>query len=96
MPPQSFFVARGRKKKFFDYCDDTGKTDAQIVKVRILLKLFVYPALFQEVLDFCVYTNVEPERERLIAHSIQTWRMFHRQETKPGFWLVFKRLFLVD
>jgi len=37
-----------------------------------------------------VYTNVEPERERLIGHSIQTWRMFHRQETKPGFWLVLK------
>jgi len=42
------------------------------------------------VLDYCVYTNVEPERERLIGHSIQTWRMFHRQETKPGFWLVLK------
>lgn len=42
--------------------------------------------LFQEVLDYCVYANVEPERERLIGHSIQTWRMFHRQENKPGFW----------
>ncbi|CAF1022809.1 unnamed protein product [Adineta steineri] len=96
MPPQSFFVARGTEKTFLwmklisymlnldicrkevenvwtvpRYCDDTGKSDEQIVK---------------EVLDFCVFTNVEPERERLIGHSIQTWRMFHRQETKPGFW----------
>ncbi|CAF4207564.1 unnamed protein product, partial [Rotaria sordida] len=51
------------------YCDDTEKSDEQIIK---------------KVLDYCVYKNVEPERERLIAHSIQTWRMFHRQETKPG------------
>ncbi|CAF1281584.1 unnamed protein product [Adineta ricciae] len=78
MPPQSFFVARDICRKEVDhvwtvprYCDDTGKSDEQIVK---------------EVLDFCVYTNVEPERERLIGHSIQTWRMFHRQESKPGFW----------
>ncbi|UJR23138.1 hypothetical protein I4U23_026157 [Adineta vaga] len=78
MPPQSFFVARDICRKEVDnvwtvprYCDDTGKSDEQIVK---------------EVLDFCVYTNVEPERERLIGQSIQTWRMFHRQETKPGFW----------
>jgi hypothetical protein len=59
MPPQSFFVARGRKRltkkktkilnrKFSDicrkevdniwtvsrYCDDTGKSDEQIVKVK--------------------------------------------------------------
>ncbi|CAF0899225.1 unnamed protein product [Adineta steineri] len=78
MPPQSFFVARDICRKEVEnvwtvprYCDDTGKSDEQIVK---------------EVLDFCVFTNVEPERERLIGHSIQTWRMFHRQETKPGFW----------
>jgi hypothetical protein len=44
----------------------------------------------KEILDYCVYKNVEPERERLIGHSIQTWRMFHRQESKPGFWFVFK------
>ncbi|CAF0935224.1 unnamed protein product [Adineta steineri] len=78
MPPQSFFVARDICRKEVEnvwtvprYCDDTGKSDEQIIK---------------EVLDFCVFTNVEPERERLIGHSIQTWRMFHRQETKPGFW----------
>ncbi|CAF1027135.1 unnamed protein product [Rotaria sordida] len=78
MPPQSFFVARDTSRKDIDniwtvsrYCDDTGKSDEQIIK---------------EVLDYCVYKNIEPERERLIAHSIQTWRMFHRQETKPGFW----------
>ncbi|CAF2049878.1 unnamed protein product [Rotaria magnacalcarata] len=78
MPPQSFFVAREINRKEVDhvwtvprYCDDTGKSNEQIVK---------------EVLDYCVYTSVEPERERLIAHSIQTWRMFHRQESKPGFW----------
>ncbi|CAF4196091.1 unnamed protein product, partial [Rotaria sp. Silwood2] len=32
-----------------------------------------------EVLNFCVYTNVESERKCLIAHSIQIWSMFHRQ-----------------
>mgnify|MGYP006911072249 FL=1 len=33
-----------------------------------------------------MYSNVEQERERLIGQSIQTWRMFHRHETKAGFW----------
>jgi hypothetical protein len=68
MPPQSFFVARGREKYSFHsitrlsivnfvdicrkevdhiwivprYCDDTGKSNEQIVKVSILSKLFIY------------------------------------------------------
>jgi len=78
------------------YCDDTGKSDEQIVKVKKqkteILKLLNKIIHFKEVLDYCVYANVEPERERLIGHSIQTWRMFHRQETKAGFWFVFKRI----
>ena len=71
------------------YCDDTGKSDEQIVKVRKYSSHRSYGDFhdfFQEVLDYCVYANVEPERERMIGHSIQTWRMFHRQESKPGFW----------
>lgn len=78
MPPQSFFVARDVCRKEADhlwtierYQDDSGKSDEKIVK---------------EVLDFCVYNTIQPERERLIGQSIQTWRMFHRQETKAGFW----------
>ena len=53
------------------HCDDTGKSNDDIVK---------------ELLDFCVYNSIQLERERLVAHSIQTWRMFHRHEAKAGFW----------
>jgi hypothetical protein len=81
MPPQSFFVARGREKKtkkiinldplFLDicrkevdniwtvsrYCDDTGKSDEQIVKVAHeihLIKIFI--SLFLGSLRLlCVY-----------------------------------------
>ncbi len=73
------------------YCDDTGKSDEQIIKVRkVFIEFKIIFDFLKEVLDYCVYTNIQPERERLIGHSIQTWRMFHRQETKPGFWLDIK------
>ncbi|CAF0805239.1 unnamed protein product [Didymodactylos carnosus] len=77
LPPQSFYVARDVSRKddsiwtVSRYCDDTGKSDEQVVK---------------EVLDYCVFSQVETERERMLAHSIKTWRMFHRNEKRPGFW----------
>ncbi|CAF4121991.1 unnamed protein product, partial [Rotaria sordida] len=50
--------------------------DIETSPVEIFVNLLLYN---KEVLDFCVYTNVESERKCLTGHSIQIWSMFHRQ-----------------